>query len=172
MSQGIILLGLGPGDPELLTVQAKNLLTSTPEVYFRTDHHPVAKAFAATTKIHSFDSLYESSEHFEDVYSQIIEEILRLGRMDNGVLYAVPGHPFVAEATCPEIYRRARAEGIPVRVVEGISFIEPVCSALGLDPFPPPGALRCPGGWTTPPSRFSSGYAGIVYSNLFPPGRS
>jgi tetrapyrrole methylase family protein / MazG family protein len=136
MSQGIILLGLGPGDPELLTVQAKNLLTSTPEVYFRTDHHPVAKAFAGITHIHSFDSLYESSERFEDVYSQIIDEILRMGRSDDGVLYAVPGHPFVAEATCPEIYRRAKAEGIPVRVVEGISFIEPVCSALGLDPFP------------------------------------
>jgi tetrapyrrole methylase family protein / MazG family protein len=136
MSQGIILLGLGPGDPDLLTVQAKNLLTSTPKVYFRTDHHPVAKAFAKITHIHSFDSLYESSERFEDVYSQIIAQILQLGRLDAGVLYAVPGHPFVAEATCPEIYRRAKAEGIPVQLVEGISFIEPVCSALGLDPFP------------------------------------
>ena len=50
--------------------------------------------------------------------------------------YAVPGHPFIAESTGPEIARRAKEMGIPVRVIEGLSFIEPVCSALGIDPFP------------------------------------
>jgi tetrapyrrole methylase family protein/MazG family protein len=52
------------------------------------------------------------------------------------VVYAVPGHPYVAEATCPEIARRARLEGIPVQVIEGLSFIEPTFTALGLDPLP------------------------------------
>jgi tetrapyrrole methylase family protein/MazG family protein len=52
------------------------------------------------------------------------------------VIYAVPGHPFVAESTCPEIARRARLEGLELRIVEGISFLEPTFSALGLDPFP------------------------------------
>jgi tetrapyrrole methylase family protein/MazG family protein len=42
----------------------------------------------------------------------------------------------VAEATCPEIARRARLEGIPLRVVEGLSFLEPTLTALELDPFP------------------------------------
>jgi tetrapyrrole methylase family protein/MazG family protein len=42
----------------------------------------------------------------------------------------------VAEATCPEIARRARFEGLPVQVVEGLSFIEPTLSALGVDPLP------------------------------------
>lgn len=136
MPQGITLLGLGPGDPDLLTVQAKNLLMTSPEVYFRTDHHPVAETFARETHIRSFDYLYEHSDRFEEVYARIVEEILRSGQTENGVVYAVPGHPFVAEATCPEIYRKAKELGIPVRVVEGMSFIEPVCTALGLDPFP------------------------------------
>ena len=107
MSHGILLLGLGPGDPDLLTLQARNILTSTPEVYFRTDHHPVAQAYAHSTLIHSFDYLYENSERFEDIYTAITAEILRLGQTENGVVYAVPGHPFVAESTCPEIYRRS-----------------------------------------------------------------
>ncbi len=136
MTPGITLLGLGPGDPDLLTLQAKNILSTSPEVYFRTDHHPVVRLYSGKTRIHSFDHLYETSDRFEDVYAAITAEILRLGQMDAGVVYAVPGHPFVAEATCPEIHRRAREMGIPVRVVDGISFIEPVCSALGLDPFP------------------------------------
>jgi len=42
----------------------------------------------------------------------------------------------VAEATSPEIARRARAEGIPLSVIEGISFLEPTFSALGVDPLP------------------------------------
>jgi tetrapyrrole methylase family protein/MazG family protein len=136
MTNGIILLGLGPGNPDLLTLQAKNILSTSPEVYFRTDHHPVAQAYASATRIKSFDYLYEKSDRFEEVYAAIVAEILKLGQTAGGVVYAVPGHPFVAEFTCPEIFRQAKEAGIPVRVVEGISFIEPVCTALGLDPFP------------------------------------
>ncbi len=42
----------------------------------------------------------------------------------------------MAEATGPEIARRAHQLGIPLHVVEGISFIEPVLTALGIDLFP------------------------------------
>jgi tetrapyrrole methylase family protein/MazG family protein len=52
------------------------------------------------------------------------------------VVYAVPGHPLIAEVTGGEILKRARAENLPVRVVEGISFLEPVISALGADLLP------------------------------------
>jgi tetrapyrrole methylase family protein / MazG family protein len=133
---GITLLGLGPGDPELLTRQAWDLLNSASSVHLRTKHHPVVSAFPDNLKVYSFDDLYESGESFEQVYSQIVEQVLDLGKKDRGVVYAVPGHPFVAEATCPEIYRRAKEQGIPVKVVDGLSFLEPLISALGLDPFP------------------------------------
>ncbi len=136
MKHGITLVGLGPGDPAYLTVEASELLNSCGEVYFRTDHHPVAHSLPATVRIHSFDHLYESCDQFEEVYAAITAEILRLGQQEGGVVYAVPGHPYVAESTCPEIARQAKVMGIPVKIVEGISFIEPVCSALGLDPFP------------------------------------
>ena len=70
------------------------------------------------------------------MYEQIITRVLDLGQRPQGVTYAVPGSPFVAEATCPEIARRAAEMGIAVRVIEGLSFLEPTFSALGLDPFP------------------------------------
>ena len=72
---------------------------------------------------------------------RIIEKVLELGRQPGGVTYAVPGHPFVAEATSPEIFRRAKLEGIPVRVIEGLSFLGPTFSALELDPFPTLGLI-------------------------------
>lgn len=133
---GIVLLGLGPGDPDLLTRQAWSWLETIPEVWVRTLQHPTVSGFPPRLQVHSFDDLYDASEHFEDVYNSIVERVLELGQRPGGVTYAVPGHPFVAEATSPEIARRARAMGLPVRVIEGLSFLEPTYTALDLDPFP------------------------------------
>ncbi len=133
---GITLLGLGPGDPKLLTREAWTLLESATEIYLRTRQHPVVDDLPPGLELHSFDPLYERLDSFEAVYAQIVEQVLALGKRPGGVIYAMPGHPFVAETTGPEIYQRAIAMGLPVRVCEGISFIEPVFSALGLDPFP------------------------------------
>jgi tetrapyrrole methylase family protein/MazG family protein len=135
-SSGITLLGLGPGDPALLTRQAWQVLENSTEVYLRTRQHPAVASFPATLQTHSFDDLYEQVDSFEAVYAQIVQQVLALGQRPEGVIYAVPGHPFVAEATGLEITRRANEMGIPVRVVEGLSFIEPALTALGVDPFP------------------------------------
>jgi len=134
--RGITLLGLGPGDPDLLTRQAWQWITSIDEIVVRTRQHPTVEGFPPNLKVISFDEYYEQGERFEDVYARIVERVLELGRRAEGVTYAVPGHPFVAEATGPEIARRAAAEGLPVRVIEGLSFLEPVFSALGVDPYP------------------------------------
>lgn len=133
---GITILGLGPGDPGQLTRQAWDWLNTITEVVLRTSQHPTVACFPAGIKVDSFDDLYEKSELFEAVYEQIVVEVLELGRRPQGVTYAVPGHPFIAEATGPQIYRRAKEQGIAVRIIEGLSFIEPVYTALGLDPFP------------------------------------
>ncbi len=133
---GITLLGLGPGDPKQLTLEAWDVLSAADEVFLRTRQHPTVSGIPSSVKIHSFDELYENGESFDDVYTSITQKVLELGRRVEGVIYAVPGHPFVAETTCPEIARLAQAEGLPLRVVEGLSFLEPTFSALGLDPFP------------------------------------
>ena len=133
---GITLLGLGPGEPHQLTREAWEMLSSAKEVYLRTRQHPTVSSIPPSVKIYSFDEIYENTDNFEDVYKAINQRILELGRRPEGVIYAVPGHPFVAETTCPEIARLARLEGLQVRIVEGLSFMEPVFSALGIDPFP------------------------------------
>ncbi len=136
MAAGIVLLGLGPGDTELLTRQAWEWLQQISELYVRTNQHPTLQGLPDSVKVHSFDDVYEKNEHFEDVYQQIIQQVLTLGQRPQGVTYAVPGSPFVAEATCPEIARQAREQGIPLRIIDGLSFLEPTFSALNLDPFP------------------------------------
>jgi tetrapyrrole methylase family protein/MazG family protein len=133
---GITLLGLGPGEAGALTRQAVQVLDQADELYLRTSQHPVVATLQGKLVLHSFDHLYEELDSFQEVYDQIVEQVLTLGRRPQGVIYAVPGHPFMAEATGPEIYRRAKLEHLPVRVVDGLSFLEPVLTALGMDPFP------------------------------------
>lgn len=135
-SGGITILGLGPGNPQHLTRAAWEWLNQITEVYLRTIHHPLVPALPPHLRIRSFDEFYTQNETFEGVYQQIVERVLELGQSSSGVTYAVPGHPFVAEVTCPEIVRRAGAMGVPVQVIEGLSFLEPTFTALGVDPFP------------------------------------
>jgi tetrapyrrole methylase family protein/MazG family protein len=133
---GITLLGLGPGDASKLTREAWDVLASAGQVWLRTKQHPTVASLPPALTIHSFDELYENGDSFDDVYSVIVEKVLELGKSPKGVVYAVPGDPFVAEATCPEIAQRARALGLPLKIVSGLSFLEPVFAALGLDPYP------------------------------------
>jgi tetrapyrrole methylase family protein/MazG family protein len=133
---GIILIGLGPGDPAKLTREAWDVLASAGQVWLRTKQHPAVAGLPPALKIHSFDELYENGDSFDDVYSAIVEKVLKLGKSPKGVVYAVPGDPFVAEATCPEIAQRARTLGLPLKIVNGLSFLEPAFAALGLDPYP------------------------------------
>ncbi|PKN88241.1 MAG: nucleoside triphosphate pyrophosphohydrolase [Chloroflexi bacterium HGW-Chloroflexi-8] len=134
--RGITILGLGPAGPELLTNQTVEWLNLVDELYLRTIQHPAVAGLPKSIKIHSFDSYYEKFDKFEDVYLAIVDEIIRLAHEKGSVTYAVPGHPFVAESTSPEIVKRAKLENIPVRVMEAVSFLEPTFTALGLDPFP------------------------------------
>lgn len=133
---GITLLGLGPGDPAKLTREAWEVLSSAGEIWLRTRQHPTVDGLPSTATVHSFDELYDQSDDFESVYATIVDKIMELGQRPEGVVYAVPGDPFVAEATCPEIARRCRTLNLPLKIVSGLSFLEPVFAALGLDPYP------------------------------------
>ena len=129
----ITILGLGPGDPAHLTCQAWRVLSEANEVYLRTQRHPTVAGLPAHLTCHSFDHLYETLEDFATVYEAIAEQIMALGRRPGGVLYAVPGHPLVGESSVQRILVRAREEDQAVRLVEGLSFVEPVLSLLGID---------------------------------------
>jgi tetrapyrrole methylase family protein/MazG family protein len=129
----ITIVGLGPGDPELLTRRAWNILAGAHDVYLRTAHHPGVEALPQTAVYHNFDTWYEQATDFETLYQQIAAEILKLGTQPDGVVYAVPGHPLVGESTVTHILTLAKAESIPVRIIDGLSFIEPTLAALGLD---------------------------------------
>ncbi|HQE92653.1 MAG TPA: nucleoside triphosphate pyrophosphohydrolase [Anaerolineae bacterium] len=130
----ITVIGLGPGAPEQLTREAWEALSQAEAVWLRTAHHPVVPHLPHGPLVRSFDDLYEKADSFEAVYAAIVEKILAWGSRQEGVVYAVPGHPLVGESTVTRILQEARAVGIPVHIVPGLSFIEPTLTALSLDP--------------------------------------
>ncbi len=128
----ITIIGLGPGDPELLTRRAWRVLGESREVYLRTARHPGVEALPPTT-YHNFDDWYDRADDFDSLYREIAEEIVRLGERPDGVVYAVPGHPLVGETTVSLIVALAKERAVPVTIVDGLSFIEPTLAALKLD---------------------------------------
>lgn len=135
MATGVVIVGLGAGDPGQITVEAWRVLTHASEVYLRTTRHPTVAALRQAARYRSFDYLYETCENLADVYERIAETVVDLARRPEGVIYAVPGHPLMGEASSARILELAAESQLPVRVIAGLSFLEPVTTALRVDPF-------------------------------------
>jgi tetrapyrrole methylase family protein/MazG family protein len=129
----ITIVGLGPGDPRHLTREAWEVLGAASEVWLRTERHPTVSGLPSHLTVHSFDAAYKEAGDFSQVYRAIADEVLRLGQRPAGVIYAVPGHPLVGEATVTQVLSQAEKAGIAVDLVEGLSFVEPTLTALQID---------------------------------------
>ncbi|MDX1600251.1 MAG: nucleoside triphosphate pyrophosphohydrolase [Anaerolineales bacterium] len=133
MTATITVVGLGPGDPDLLTRKAWQTLTEAGEVFLRTRRHPGLDAIAERVQLRDFDHLYEQEREFEAVYQRIVDELLKETARTDHVVYAVPGDPLVGEATVSELRERGPAAGVEVEIVHGVSFLEPTLALLGID---------------------------------------
>ncbi len=129
----ITIVGLGPGNPNQLTREAWQILQEAAEIYVRTREHPVV-AILSPARVRGFDEIYARMEDFDEVYDAIARQVVALGQRPEGVVYAVPGHPRVGELTTPRIEELAEEHDLPVHIVGGMSFLEPVFDALRLDP--------------------------------------
>jgi tetrapyrrole methylase family protein / MazG family protein len=128
----ITIIGLGPGDPALLTRRAWDIISKASDIYVRTARHPTLEGLPASVTVHSFDHIYEQVQQFAEVYAHVAAGVLQLGGQGD-VIYCVPGHPLVGESTVTTILDRAEEQGLKVEIVDGLSFIEPALTALHLD---------------------------------------
>lgn len=131
----ITILGLGPGGVEGLPAGALDLISGAGQAYLRTERHPVVGYLREHgAELIALDHLYEASATFEEVYARIVETLMDAARGDRDVVYAVPGHPLVAERTVRLLLEAAEREGIPVEVKPAPSFLDALFTALRLDP--------------------------------------
>jgi tetrapyrrole methylase family protein/MazG family protein len=130
----IVVVGLGPGDPSLVTAGALAAIDRVPPTarFLRTAVHPSAHLVAGAA---TFDGHYETADTFDEVYRRILDDLLAAAEVHAEVLYAVPGSPRVLERTV-DLLDDAAAEGrVEVEVLPGLSFVDLAWVRLGVDPF-------------------------------------
>jgi len=134
LQTAITIAGLGPGAPGDITMSVWDALRSSKCIFMRTGKHPaVSRLVKEGIRFSTFDYLYEQLSSFDEVYAQVAKEIMAASHQ-GPVLYAVPGHPLVAEESVRLIIEAAEREGISVDLLPAVSFIDAVFSALRLDP--------------------------------------
>jgi len=129
----VVVVGLGPAGPELLSAAARSALEDVPAAarFLRTSRHPAAAAIAGAS---TFDHRYEAAATMDDVYGGIVGDLLAAAAEHGRVAYGVPGSPLVAERTV-ELLRGCAARGeIDLEVIPGLSFLDLVWERLGIDP--------------------------------------
>jgi tetrapyrrole methylase family protein/MazG family protein len=130
----ITVVGLGPGDLGLLTLEAWNRLTGDEQVYLRTANHPVVEQLSQQgINWESFDWIYEKEASFELVYAKITAELLEQV-VKRDIVYGVPGHPLVAETTVKLLLEQSEKLGVEVKLVPGMSFLDACYNLLKIDP--------------------------------------
>lgn len=131
----ITIVGLGPGDFGLITLDTWDKITNTDKLILRTAIHPtVAELDKRNVVYTSCDEFYEQGASFDDVYNSIAQKLIEEAKNGHDVVYAVPGSPLVAERTVVIIRQKAKEAGVKLNIMPGMSFMEVLYQRLNIDP--------------------------------------
>lgn len=128
----VVVVGLGPGAPELVTAGTRAAIDAVRVRFLRTSRHPSAGVVAGAT---TFDHHYDDADTFEDVYRRIVADLVVAADRHGEVLYAVPGSPRVLERTVDLLDAEVDAGRIEVEVHPALSFVDLAWVRLGIDPY-------------------------------------
>ncbi|WP_042354638.1 nucleoside triphosphate pyrophosphohydrolase [Bacillus rubiinfantis] len=134
MVKRIDIIGMGAGDITQLQLGVYRKLLAADHLFLRTKEHPVVRELEREGMSYtSFDGIYEKYDQFEDVYREIVDLLLQHAQNED-LVYAVPGHPLVAEQTVQFLIEDGPKQGIEIVISGGQSFIDAIFTALKIDP--------------------------------------
>ncbi|ANU09314.1 hypothetical protein A1A1_14022 [Planococcus antarcticus DSM 14505] len=130
----IHIIGLGAGDLDQLPLGVYKKLKAAVNLYVRTEDHPVLTELVEEgVTFTSFDTVYEKHDSFSPVYAEIAETLIDLSKKES-VIYAVPGHPLVAEQTVQNLIGAEKQGRCQLAIEGGHSFLDSLFGALRIDP--------------------------------------
>lgn len=129
------IMGLGPGAPEALTIGALKELKSGENIYFRTEKHPTVDFLKEEgIKFDTYDHAYDKFDSFDDVYKYIADDLMTKIEKQPDLIYAVPGHPLVAERSVINLIALCDERGIEYEILPAVSFVDAMMESLKIDP--------------------------------------
>ena len=130
----LTVIGLGAADFDQLQLGVYKKLKEAGKLYVRTLDHPVLRDLEREgIEMVSFDSVYEKHDTFAPVYTEIAETLVELAQQEP-IMYAVPGHPLVAEQTVQNLIAAENEGRVQLKIEGGQSFLDPIFGALRIDP--------------------------------------
>ena len=131
----ITIVGLGPGDFGLITLDTWEKITNTDKLILRTAIHPTVEQLdKRNVQYTSCDEFYEQGASFDEVYNSIADKLITEANNGFDVVYAVPGSPLVAERTVVIIREKAKQANVALNILPGMSFMEVLYQRLNIDP--------------------------------------
>lgn len=131
----VTVVGLGPGPLVHMTKEAEQHLLAADKVFFRTGAYPAFDWLRGLGKtLVTFDGLYSLPwPSADELYDFMVTALLKEAANRESVTYALPGSPSVLEDTTRKLIERGRAAGVEIRIIQGLSFIEPALAAVNFD---------------------------------------
>ena len=132
----IIIVGLGTGSKDELTIGALNALKSGSKVILRTERHGIIPFLKEEgIDFTSMDDIYDKYESFDEIYPQMINRVLEQAE-EGSVVVGVPGHPMVGERFVFDLLRelesmRNKGFAYECEVLSGISHAHAVLGKIG-----------------------------------------
>lgn len=131
----IKIVGLGPGAKDALTIGTIIELENNKNVFLRTEKHPTVEYLKEKNiKFSTYDNVYDTMESFDEVYENIANDLIKKHEMLGDLVYAVPGHPLVAERSVFNLVDLCKKNNIKYKVIPAVSFIDAMMESLMIDP--------------------------------------
>ncbi|WP_200757357.1 bifunctional methyltransferase/pyrophosphohydrolase YabN [Effusibacillus dendaii] len=131
----IQIVGLGPGSWTSMPLGTYEQIQNAKPLILRTERHPVVEILAQKgISYRSLDEQYEQAEDFDSLYETIVEMLFQEAKEQGEIVYAVPGHPGVAERTVQIALQKSAGAQVDVVIGPGHSFLDELLLRVGVDP--------------------------------------
>ena len=133
MTADITIVGLGPGSADLRTARAQHALDAARVIFIR--DHEGTNFTDILSRPHTIDlASYRAGATDRDSRWRSSAQAVVDEATNGPVVVAVPGHPRYGELLVIDIVALAQELGLTVEILDGLSMIDLLCTALDIDP--------------------------------------
>ena len=133
MSHPIVIVGLGPGDRDRRTVAVQRALDEATRVFVRVHPGLDLDGLLSDGRVTDVATLRDPTVASGRRWDAAARAVCDAAN-DGPVVLAIPGHPRFGEGLTVETLDEAKRRGLATRVLDGISVVDLIATALDVDP--------------------------------------